>query len=102
MALPAGDTKGWGGVVLTITTTRQAIAVEPHTRVQVLKNTGAGTIFIGGVDITSANTATDAYPLAASEILTLNMTSTEGALGVPLYAVTASATQTLAILRGDV
>lgn len=102
MALPGGDTKGWGAVVLTITTTKQAIAIESHSRRQVLKNTGSGTIFLGGSDITSANTATDAYPLAAGEVLVMTAETGGSILGVPLYAVTATATQTLAVLRGDV
>lgn len=103
MALPSSDTKGWGAVVLTITTTRQAVAIDAHTRVQVLKNTHATEkIYLGGVDITTGNALTDGYPLAAGEVLT--MSSAEGGepLQVPLYAVTASGTSTLAVLRGNV
>ena len=102
MALPSGDTFGWGAAVLTVTTTKQQLALDPHTRVQLLKNTGSVTIYLGGSDITNANTATDAYPLAAGETISMAAQTGGEALTVALYAVTASSTSTLAVLRGDV
>lgn len=103
MALPTGDTKGWGATVLTITTTRQLLALDSHTRVQVLRNTSTSvTVFLGGVDITNANTATDAYPLLPGESLAMATSVGGDAMVVGLYAVTAASTATLAVLRGDV
>ena len=103
MALPSGDTKGWGATVLTVTTTPVQLSLDPHTRVQIIKNANATavTVYLGGSDLTSANTATDGYPLAQNENIKIDQ-SQAGAVQTKLYAVTASGSVTMAILRGDV
>jgi hypothetical protein len=103
MALPGGDTKGWGATVLTVTTTRQLIPLSQHARVQVLRNTSTTvTVYMGGVDITSANATTDAYPLLPGESFAMATSAGGDAMVVGLYVVTAASTATLAVLRGDV
>ena len=102
MALPGGDTKGWGATVIGVTTTRALIPLSGHSRAQILKNIGTTTIFLGGVDITSANTATDAYPLGPNESIAFASDTGGDAMVVGLYCVMAASTGSLAVLRGDV
>ena len=102
MALPT-TSKGWGAVVLTITTTAQAIPTGSRRRVMVLRNTHASvTCYLGGPDLTSANTATDGYPLAPGELMVLATEEGSDTLSLSLYAVTAAASATLAVLGSGI
>lgn len=102
MALPT-TAKGWGSVVLSITTAAQAVASGARRRVLVLRNTSTTvTVYLGGADLTSANTATDGYPLAPGEQLALSTEEGSDALALPLYAVTSASTASLAVLGAGI
>lgn len=101
MALTTGA--GWGGSTVNVTTTATQVLGSSGFRREVkLKNATATavTLFLGGPDLTSANTTTDGYPLARNEVLTLSAVGPGLSLSQPLYAVTASGTASLAILGG--
>lgn len=79
----------------TVTTTAAAIvSAEPNTRVALIHVLGAGTVYVGGSDVTASNgllTEKNAIPLQVTIYP-----------NEPLYAVTASGTETVRVLvQGD-
>lgn len=100
MALRTGA--GWGAATVSVTTTATALAFPALSKVALIKNpsSNTATIYFGGSDLTNANVATDGYPLAPGESLSLATESRGDALSQSLYAVVASGTANLSVLGG--
>ena len=82
-------------VAFTVTTTAQAIlTTEPVNRVALIHVLGAGTVYLGGSDVTSSNglmTEKNAVPLSVTI-----------PAGEVIYALTATGTEQLRIMvQGD-
>lgn len=96
-------TAGWGAAVVSVSTTAGAVlGGSAIRRAALIKNpaSNTATIYIGGSDLTNANAATDGFPLAPGESISLGAAGAGDALSQRLFAVVTAGTASLALLGG--